>query len=335
MLSEVTSLTSTLQKIESAYLNQQNKIVSAENAINKIESQMETAVESVAEKDVSKKTSLSILSAQITQAKIKVEQAQYDLELAKLSAPISGEVIQVNGNEGETIKIQSTSADNAFIKILSDSNFTTEVYVEEIDIAQIKKGQKVIITMDAIPDLELEGLVTFISSIATTSSSGVVTYLVRVEITDSKDAPIKEGMTTYVEFLTKEAVDAILLPVKAVTSRGNRSVVQLENGESRAVETGVSDGSMIEIVSGLRMGEKVLVGGTATAPTQNKKGAAGREMSAEMLTKMQEAGFTEAEIEKAKAGEMTDEMKAKFKEAMGGSASVIRVPGMGGGARPH
>jgi HlyD family secretion protein len=334
VLSEVTSLTSTIQKIESAYLSQQNKILSAENSITKLQTQIETATASVGEKEVSKQTSLNILSAQITQAKIKVEQAQYDLDLAKLTAPISGEVIQVNGSEGETIKIQSTSSDTAFIKILSDSNFTTEVYVEEIDIAQIQKGQKVIITMDAIPDLELEGVVTFISSIATTSSSGVVTYLVRVEITDSKDAPIKEGMTTYVEFLTKEAVDAILLPVKAVTSRGNRSVVQLENGETRTVETGVSDGSMIEIVSGLTMGEKVVIGGMATTTTGTPKRAAGRKMSEEMITKMQEAGFTEAEIEKAKAGEMTDEMKAKLKEAMGGSASTIRVPGMGGG-RPH
>ncbi len=332
LLSSVTSLTSVLQKIESAYLSQQNKITSAENSISKIESQMETAAESVTEKEVSKKTSLNILSAQITQAKIKVEQAEYDLELAKLTAPISGEVIQVNGNEGETIKIESTSSDTAFIKILSDSNFTTEVYVEEIDIAQIQKGQKVIITLDAVPDVELEGAVTFISSTATTSSSGVVTYLVRVEITDSQEAPIKEGMTTYVEFLTKESVDAVLVPTEAIQKRGSQSVVFLEDGTPREVEIGIADGSKTEIVSGLSLNERILVGGTVSSGT-SPKSAAGREISAEMITKMQEAGFTEVEIEKAKTGEMTDEMKAKFKEAMGGAASVIRVPGMGGGGR--
>ncbi|MBT3349566.1 biotin/lipoyl-binding protein, partial [bacterium] len=129
VLSEVTSLTSTIQRIESAYLNQQSKIVTAENSITKLETQMETAIESVEEKEISKQTSLSVLSAQITQAQIKVDKAKYNLELAKLSSPISGEIIQLNGNEGEAIKIESTSSDTAFIKILSDSNFTTEVYI--------------------------------------------------------------------------------------------------------------------------------------------------------------------------------------------------------------
>lgn len=315
VLSEVTSLTSTIQRIESAYLEQQSKIVSAENSISKLETQIETAVESVEEKEVSKQTSLTVLSAQITQAKIKVEQAEYDLELATLSAPIAGEVITVNGNEGEAIKTESTSSDTAFIQILSDSNFTTEVYVEEIDIAQIEKEQKVVITLDAIPDVELIGKVTFISSTATTSNSGVVTYLVRVEIIDDLGSPIKEGMTTYVEFLTQEAEDAVLVPSAAITKKGKKSIVMLEDGSPREVEVGISDGSMTEIVSGLNENENILVGGTVADTGEGKMGA--RELSEEMLIKMKEAGFTDEELEKIQGGEMTDKMREKMQALRG------------------
>ncbi len=330
-LSDINSLTSAIQKIESAYLTQQNKIVTAENAITKLESQIETAKESVEEKEISKKTSLSVLSAQITQAKIKVEQAQYNLDLAKLVAPISGEIIEVNGNEGETIKTESTSADTAFIKVLSDSNFTTEVYVEEIDIAKIKKGQKVIITLDAIADMELEGTVTFISSTATTSNSGVVTYLVRVEITDTQEAPIKEGMTTYVEFLTEEATNAVLVPTEAITQRGEKSFVMLENGEKRLVEVGISDGSMTEIVSGLEETEKILVGGSVSTQTGKRGSGEGMpELSESMLERMEEAGLTEEEIAQVKAGEMTSEMREKLRSAGGGG-----MRRMGGGRPPQ
>jgi HlyD family secretion protein len=329
VLSEVTSLTSTLQRIESAYLSQQSKIVSAENSITKLETQMETAIESVEEKEISKQTSLSVLSAQITQAQIKVDKAKYNLELAQLSAPISGEIIQLNGNEGEAIKIESTSSDTAFIKILSDSNFTTEVYVEEIDIAKIQKEQKVIITLDAIPDLELIGQVTFISSTATTSNSGVVTYLVRVEITDDQGAKIKEGMTTYVEFLTEEAVDAILVPSEAIQSRGNKVMVLLADGTPREVTVGVSDGSMTEIVSGLSVDEKILVGGTVASSAKSMSG--GREMSEEMLSKMKEAGFTDGELEKIQAGEMTDEMREKMQALRGDQGASEGGRGEGGG----
>jgi HlyD family secretion protein len=197
--------------------------------------------------------------------------------------------------------------------------------VEEIDIAQIQKEQKVIITLDAIPDLELIGRVTFISSTATTSNSGVVTYLVRVEITDDQGAQIKEGMTTYVEFLTKEAVDAVLVPSEAVLTRGNKMMVRLADGSPQEVTVGISDGSMTEIVSGLSVDEAILVGGTGTP----EKKAGGREISADMLKKMKEGGFTDEEIEKAKAGEMTDEMKEKMQATMG-SGERIR---MGGGPR--
>lgn len=332
ILSEVTSLTSTLQRIESAYLSQQSKIVSAENSITKLEAQMATAIESVEEKEISKQTSLSVLSAQITQAQIKVDKAKYNLELAKLSAPISGEIIQLNGNEGEAIKIESTSSDTAFVKILSDSNFTTEVYVEEVDIAQIQKDQKVIITLDAIPDLELIGKVTFISSTATTSNSGVVTYLVRVEIMDDQGAQIKEGMTTYVEFLTEEAEDAVLVPTEALQSRGNKDIVLLADGTPREVTVGVSDGSMTEIVSGLSIDEKILVGGTVASSVKPTSG--GREMSEEMFSKMKEAGFTDEELEKIQAGEMTDEMREKMqilREEQGVSGGGRGEGGEGGG----
>lgn len=329
VLSEVTSLMSTIQRIESAYLEQQSKIVSAENSISKLETQIETAVESVEEKEVSKQTSLTVLSAQITQAKIKVEQAEYDLELATLSAPIAGEVITVNGNEGEAIKTESTSSDTAFIQILSDSNFTTEVYVEEIDIAQIEKEQKVVITLDAIPDVELIGKVTFISSTATTSNSGVVTYLVRVEIIDDLGSPIKEGMTTYVEFLTQEAEDAVLVPSAAITKKGKKSIVILEDGSPREVEVGISDGSMTEIVSGLSVEENILVGGTTVVGGEGEKGA--REISEEMLTKMKEAGFTDEELEKIQGGEMTDKMREKMQALRGEQEESGEGRGTGGG----
>ncbi len=143
---------------------------------------------------------------------------------------------------------------------------------------------------------------TFISSTATKSSSGVVTYLVRVEITDDQGAQIKEGMTTYVEFLTQEAVDAILVPVEAVTNRGRTSTVTLADGKEREVIVGVSDGTMIEIISGLSIDENILVGGSPLSIEKRPE----RTLSTEMLEKMKEGGFTDQEIEKAKSGEMTN-----------------------------
>lgn len=325
---EIKSLTNARQSIETALLNQENNIKSAENTIGKLELKLEQEAQNYEKKEITKDSSLSVQYAQLAQSKIQVEKAEYNLSLTSLSAPIDGEIIQINGNEGETIKTESTSSDSAFLKILSDANFTIEVYVEEVDIAQIKKEQKVYITLDAIEDLEIEGKVTFISSIATTENNGIVTYLVRIDITDNKEAPIKEGMTAYTEFVTGEVEDVLTLPVSVIQKRSKKTMVFGEDKQLKEVKTGFSDGTTIEILEGLEAGEKVW----SSDPSENtseevlsEKGTK-REINDEMIERMESAGFTAEEVEKMKAGEMTDEMQTKMKamrEENGG--------GMGGG----
>lgn len=323
--SEQRSLISAKQSIETALLNQENNLKNSKNAIEKLQLKLDNEEQNYEKKEITKEANLAVQYAQLSQARIQVEKAQYNLGLTTLTAPISGEIIQINGNEGETIKTESTSSDNAFIKILSDANFTIEVYVEEVDIAKIKKEQKVYITLDAIEDLEMEGTVTFISSIATTESNGIVTYLVRIDITDTKGASIKEGMTAYTEFVTGEVQNVLVLPLSVLQKRGTKTMVFLEDKTLKEVKTGFSDGENIEILEGLSEGDKVW-SADPSDETQNEErsagnGRAGREISDEMIEQMKTAGFTAEEIEKMKAGEISDEMRTKMKalrEASGG-----------------
>ena len=251
--SQVNALTSARQKIENAYLSLENGIKEKENSIKTSQLKLENTQDALEQRTIAKQTSLTSLAAQLDQALVKVDKAKYNLELTTLTAPIDGEIIVVNGNPGETVKVESTSSDNALIRILSDANFTTEIYVEEVDIAKIQVGQKAIITMDAIMDTELEGEVSYIASTATTDNNGITTYLVRVDITDPKDAPIKEGMSTYVEFLVENAENVLVVPNTAIQNEK----VQLENSEWVSVETGITDGRNTEIKEGLTVGQSI------------------------------------------------------------------------------
>lgn len=328
------TMSKTKQSIDSALLLRDNSMIDINNSLITTQLKLENSKKQTEKSKINKENSLNILYTQLQNTQLKIEKAQYNLSLATLTSPMNGEVIQVNGSVGETIKADSTSSDSSLIRILSDTNFTTEVYVEEIDIAKVEKGQKVKITLDAIENIELEGSVTFISAIATTDNNGVVTYLVEIDITDTQDTPIREGMTTYVDFVLGSATDVLAVPVKAIE---RERFVIMEDSSRRPVKTGFSDGSMIEITDGLEVGEKILIGAT-TSTNRTGEGAGQREMSDERKASMKEAGFTDEEIQTlSDGGEMTDAMREKmqtFREASGSTEGVGRGLGGGGGDGP-
>jgi RND family efflux transporter MFP subunit len=326
-------------------LNLNNTLANLNNDLKSAELKISNAEKTVNKSNISKQTSLNIQYAQYEQSKLRVEKALYNVSLATLVAPRDGTIIRLNGSVGESLKADSIDPENAFIRIVSDANFTTEVYVEEIDIAQINIGQKSIITLDALPDVELEGQVSFISSIAEIDNNGIVTYLVRIDITDAKDQPIREGMTTFVDFITGEALDAIVIPNSALI---RDRMVMLENGETVQVETGFTDGDLIEIKSGLSAGDKIVSnpqveGGQIAGTGGAARGTAGGNLSEERLEQMKAAGFTDDELTKLQAGEISDAMRTKMQSmrenaggtgnALGGGAPTRGAGGGGGGGR--
>ncbi|MCF7917600.1 efflux RND transporter periplasmic adaptor subunit [Candidatus Gracilibacteria bacterium] len=333
--SAVSTLTTTRQKIENASLAREKGLIDAENSVNSTQIKLENTQKDFEKREITKDTSLSILYAQLAQSQIKVEKAKYNLGQTSLISPIDGEVIVVNGNPGETVKVQSTSSENALIRILSDANFTTEIYVEEVDIAKIKKGQKALITMDAIEGVTLQGEVSYIASIATTDSNGITTYLVRVDIANNEEVPIKEGMSTYVEFLLENAEDVLVIPVSSV--KDNR--VQLEDGQTVSVETGVTDGKDIEIKNGLTEGQVIFVKpqfeGNQSSSQQASGGSAkgaGAVTSEERMQRVEALLKEQGKLPEGWDKMSTDEKQAalqKLREGAGVGASLL-----GGSARP-
>lgn len=321
--------------LDSAKLNLDNTLRDTQSDIKSAELKINNAEKTTNKSNTSKEISLQIQYAQLEQAKLRVEKAKYELSLADLKAPKAGTIIEVNGNVGESLKGDTTSSETAFIKILSDANFTTEVYVEEIDIAQIEIGQKAEITLDAIPDAKLEGAVSYIASTATTDNNGIVTYLVRIDIKNSEDQPIREGMTTYVDFILGEAKDVVLIPNKALIR--NRFVM-LENNERVEVEVGFSDGSLIEVKSGLSVGDKI-ISNPVTEGEGNRGGRSGaasgegRALTPERIEQMKSAGFTDDELEKLQKGEFTDDMRAKMQKMR--EENNQTGGGFGGGSGPR
>jgi macrolide-specific efflux system membrane fusion protein len=174
---------------------------------------------------------------------------------APILAPIKGTIILRKIEPGQTFA--TTDA----IIVMSD-RLTLQAQVDETDIGQIHVGQTGVIVLDAYPNQPVDGKVEKIAYEANVVTN-VTTYVVTLTVDKVPDF-MRSGMTANVTFNVSTKSDIITIPSEAVRTRGNTKTVQMREAQSnkitdRKIETGVSDGRRVEVVSGLADGERILV----------------------------------------------------------------------------
>jgi HlyD family secretion protein len=197
-----------------------------------------------------------------SQATLKV--AQHELEQATLAAPFAATIARIDLRVGER------AGETGVIAIADLSSFHIDIPVDELDVAQIKPGQTVKIVLDALPGQDLTGTVTTIDPLATQTDKGTNTYNVVVTIT-ATDPAVRPGMTAAAQIVTQHKENIVLVPRRAVQSENGQSFVliakegpfdnatQTPANDKRPVTIGLSNSESVEIASGLKPGEKVLV----------------------------------------------------------------------------
>ena len=146
------------------------------------------------------------------------------------------------------------------------SEVTFEMSVDELDVRNVKVGQKVEITADAIEGKTFTGTVTNIS-LESSQSNGVTNYPVTVTLDEVGE--LLPGMNVDGRIILDEAEDTLMIPVDALM-RGNRVYVKddtvtqaqgsvPEGFRAVEVETGLINDEYVEILSGLSEGETVYV----------------------------------------------------------------------------
>lgn len=172
-----------------------------------------------------------------------------------ITSPLRARVIKRSCQPGQNV------SSNDILFVLSD-RLVASVEVDETDIGKIHVGQRATITLDAFPMEKRAGKVVKISQEGRTISN-VVIYDVQVNA-ESIPSTWSSGMTANVQFLIHDLKDVIVLPVGVVHQEGMDKMVMLAGGHPRPhkIETGATDGKVIEIKSGLSEGDSVLAMGS-------------------------------------------------------------------------
>ena len=154
----------------------------------------------------------------------QLESAERQLEDYKIYSPIDGIIVTRNVEEGDNVK----PADVLFT-ILDPLHMEFSVPIDELDIAKIKEGQKVSITVDALKETSDRPLSGTVSKIALegNSSNGVTTYPVTIQINETSN--LRVGMNANAEIIVNEKNNVLLLPLDAVQKIGGRYYVYVKN----------------------------------------------------------------------------------------------------------
>ena len=202
---------------------------------------------------------------------VQIAQAQLDFNIAQLdksfiTSPISGTVLQLAEQQGETLAAGLSAP--TLIIVANLHKLEAEIYVDETDIGKIKIGQDADITVDAFPHKTFHGKVTKIAS-GSTIQNGVVTYDVSISLNSMKG--LKPDMSANATIYIRKIQNALIVPAEAVTqtvSGSTINVLENKNGnptpETVTVKTGISDGVNTQILSGVTEGQTIILAGMQT-----------------------------------------------------------------------
>ena len=191
-------------------------------------------------------------------AEAQLTQARNDLNAAKALLQ-QGAILADQDGVIATILPEGTYPSGVkFYDLYPQGQFEFTISVDELDVFSIALGQKATVQFDGIPDQTFDAAVIKISSIGQVAN-GFTNYAVTLSVTD--DGTLKSGLNGTVKVIISQHAGVLVLPVEAVQDDSNGNFVTLNDGQQTKVpvEVGISDGTNIEIVSGLFEGDTVVI----------------------------------------------------------------------------
>ncbi len=210
--------------------------------------------------------------ADVRQIENQLAQQSVQLTETRIIAPIGGEITGKFLEEGELVASATAGfAQGAALVTIADlSKMQVRVNLNEVDVARVRVGMPVEITVDGVPEKVLHGRVAAIApssqserqtaSGGQAAQNGVVRFEVKIAVLE-RNRKLRPGMTAAAAIVLNRRSGVLLLPAEAVPSGGEVTVVtgtgDARKKETRRVTVGLKTDANVQIVSGLQKGDRV------------------------------------------------------------------------------
>jgi HlyD family secretion protein len=227
-------------------------------------------VQKLFEKELISPESFEKIQLSYETAKASYEQAADAYRKTKIYAPISGKVMKINVEEGETAVMGTMNFQGTVLMTIADlSTMIAVVTIDETDVPEVNTKQNVEVIADALPDSTYPGIVTKVGLMPISSqltTEKVTDFEVEIEL--SKFSPLlRPGMNVKTDIITNEKKDVLVIPIQAsgkrkIKDKPTESVFIVQGGKAKLTEItpGISSDTNIEIISGIEEGDTVITG---------------------------------------------------------------------------
>ncbi len=215
-----------------------------------------------------KNAKVGTIDAQINKAKASLDTAKINLDYTQISAPMDGDVVQITTLQGQTV-IAAQQAPN--ILTLADmSTMLVQAQVSEADVINLKPGMKASFTVLGDPGKRFSGVLKDILPTPEKVNDAIF-YSARFEV-PNPDRLLRLQMTAQVSIQLANVDQAVVIPLAALgdelgSNRYQVTVLKEGKEEKREVTIGIRNNVDAQVISGLSVGEDVIVsrGGTGDA----------------------------------------------------------------------
>ena len=204
--------------------------------------------------------SITISRLEASKLELQAAESQYiaakrEYNDTKISAPISGVVTSRLVDEGDYV-----NKNNIVVNIVNISKLKVKLSVAEKDAFRLNVGDAVDISTDVYPGVTFKGKIETISD----QGDAAHTYPIEISLNNSKENPLKAGMFGKVSFTSLKESKSLVIPREALAgSVKDAKVFVVENGaaKERNLIIGSVYENMIEVLKGLKEGDKIVVNG--------------------------------------------------------------------------
>ena len=211
-------------------------------------------------------------------AKENLKAAENDLEIIRngsvagsstantnIRATLSGTILEIPVEVGDQVIAANNFNAGTSVAIIADlSQMIFEGKVDEAEVGNLTNGMKIIVTMAAIPDKEFDANLKFVAPKGT-EEGGAVQFKIEAELTLDDDTFVRAGYSANGALVVNSKTDIMVIPeaVLQFDRRTQQPYVEIEisdqNFERRELETGLSDGIKVEVLSGVEMTDNIKI----------------------------------------------------------------------------
>jgi HlyD family secretion protein len=179
-----------------------------------------------------------------------------------IKAPITGFILEKMVEIGDPVVPLTSFQEGTVLMTMAEmDDLIFRGTVDEIDVGRLEEGMPVLLKIGALPDEPIEGVL-FRISLKGRELENATSFPVEITVSAAEGSTLRAGYSANADIIIENRADVLFIPERLIAFSGDtaRVTVKLagELTEERIIETGLSDGINVEVISGLEEGEQLV-----------------------------------------------------------------------------